>query len=50
MSYEQEAKDIEESMFSGKPFFSRPGGKIFLIWLVMTAIGVVIGVLRPTTS
>jgi len=47
MSFEQQAKDIEESVFSGKPFFSRPAGKIFIIWLVMTAIGVVIGVFAP---
>ena len=45
--YEAEAKGIEESLFSGKPFFSRPGGKIFIIWLLMTAVGVVIGVFAP---
>jgi cytochrome c oxidase subunit 2 len=46
-SLEQEAKDIEEAVFSGKPFFSRPAGKIFLIWLVMTAVGVLIGIYAP---
>jgi len=30
-----------------KPFFSRAGGKIFVIWLVMTVIGVLIGVYAP---
>jgi len=30
-----------------KPFFSRPGGKIFVIWLLMTIIGVVIGLYAP---
>jgi len=28
-------------------FFSRAGGKIFLIWLVLTAIGVVLGLFAP---
>jgi cytochrome c oxidase subunit 2 len=32
---------------SGKPFFSRPSGKVFIIWLVLTAVGVVIGVFLP---
>jgi cytochrome c oxidase subunit 2 len=30
-----------------KPFFSRAGGKIFIIWLAMTAVGVLIGVYAP---
>lgn len=30
-----------------KPFFSRAGGKIFIIWLVMTIIGVLIGAYAP---
>jgi cytochrome c oxidase subunit 2 len=30
-----------------KPFFSRAGGKIFIIWLVMTAVGVLIGIYAP---
>jgi cytochrome c oxidase subunit 2 len=46
-SYYQEAKDIEQAMFSGKPFFSRAGGKIFVIWLAMTAVGVLIGIFAP---
>jgi cytochrome c oxidase subunit II len=45
--YEQEAKNIEESLFTGTPFFSRPGGKIFIIWLLMTAVGVLIGIYAP---
>jgi cytochrome c oxidase subunit 2 len=30
-----------------KPFFSRAGGKIFIIWLAMTAVGVLIGIYAP---
>jgi cytochrome c oxidase subunit II len=30
-----------------KPFFSRAGGKIFIIWLAMTTVGVLIGVYAP---
>lgn len=35
-------------MMSGKPFFSRPAGKIFVIWLIMTVIGVLIGFYAPS--
>lgn len=31
----------------GKPFFSRAAGKIFVIWLVMTIVGIVIGLYAP---
>jgi cytochrome c oxidase subunit II len=31
-----------------KPFFSRAGGKIFIIWLLMTAVGVLIGFFVPS--
>jgi cytochrome c oxidase subunit 2 len=41
---EEEAPDPLPEL---KPFFSRPGGKIFIIWLVMTAIGVLIGIFAP---
>jgi cytochrome c oxidase subunit II len=34
-------------LLSGQPFFSRPGGKIFIIWFIMTVIGVVIGLIAP---
>lgn len=37
----------ESGFLSGTPFFSRPAGKIFIIWLILTAIGVVIGVVGP---
>jgi cytochrome c oxidase subunit 2 len=48
MALEHELKeDLDESVLSGKPFFSRPAGKIFLIWLVLTAIGVLIGFYVP---
>lgn len=32
---------------SEKPFFSRPGGKIFIIWLILSVIGVLIGFYAP---
>jgi cytochrome c oxidase subunit 2 len=47
MSFEEQVHEIEEPFLSGKPFFSRPGGKIFIIWLLMTAVGVLIGVYVP---
>jgi cytochrome c oxidase subunit 2 len=47
MSFEEQVHEIEEPFASGKPFFSRPGGKIFIIWLMMTAVGVLIGVYVP---
>jgi cytochrome c oxidase subunit 2 len=47
MSFEEEADQLEHSLVSGKPFFSRPTGKIFIIWLGMTAVGVLIGVYAP---
>ncbi|MGA2835824.1 MAG: cytochrome c oxidase subunit II [Acidimicrobiales bacterium] len=48
MSFEQEVDDIEANTFlGGEPFFSRAGGKIFLIWLVFTTVGVLIGVFAP---
>jgi cytochrome c oxidase subunit II len=39
--------DSEAPPVRGKPFLSRPGGKVFIIWLVMTAVGVVIGLFLP---
>ena len=30
-----------------EPFFSRPVGKIFIIWLLMTTVGVLIGIFVP---
>jgi cytochrome c oxidase subunit 2 len=30
-----------------KPFFARAGGKIFIIWLAMTAVGVLVGIYAP---
>ena len=49
MSFEEQVDEIEadDSILSGKPFFSRPGGKIFIIWLAMTVVGVLIGVYAP---
>jgi cytochrome c oxidase subunit 2 len=31
----------------GEPFFSRPTGKIFIIWFLMTTVGVLIGIFVP---
>jgi cytochrome c oxidase subunit II len=39
--------DAPDQLPELKPFFSRAGGKIFIIWLVMTAVGVLIGVYAP---
>jgi cytochrome c oxidase subunit 2 len=36
-----------DSIVFREPFFSRPAGKIFIIWLLMTAVGVLIGVFVP---
>ena len=34
-------------LFEGGPIWRRPAAKIFVIWAIMTAIGVVIGVMLP---
>lgn len=47
MSSDEQLAETESSLLSGKPFFSRPGGKIFIIWVVMTAVGVVAGLFAP---
>jgi cytochrome c oxidase subunit II len=48
MSFEEQVDKIEaDTILSDKPFLSRPGGKIFLIWLVFTVIGVLIGAYAP---
>ena len=36
-----------DSIIQGKPFFSRPLGKIFIIWFAMTTVGVFIGIYVP---
>ncbi len=36
-----------DSIVRGEPFFSRPAGKIFIIWLAMTTVGVLIGIYVP---
>ena len=36
-----------QAFFDSRPFFSRPSGKIFVIWVVLTAIGVLIGFYAP---
>jgi cytochrome c oxidase subunit 2 len=36
-----------DSLLHGEPFFSRPGGKIFIIWFAMTTVGVLIGIFVP---
>ncbi len=47
MSSEGRDNVIEDSVDIPKPFFSRPGGKIFIIWLIMTVVGVVISLYAP---
>jgi cytochrome c oxidase subunit 2 len=52
MSSEQPAHDhpvLEQgdSIVKGEPFFSRPSGKIFIIWFLMTTVGVLIGIFVP---
>jgi cytochrome c oxidase subunit 2 len=36
-----------DSIIEGQPFFSRPAGKIFIIWFLMTTVGVLIGIFVP---
>src|SRR3984957_2856019 len=36
-----------DSIVRGKPFFSRPSGKIFIIWFLMTTVGVLVGIYVP---
>jgi cytochrome c oxidase subunit II len=36
-----------DSIIPTRPFFSRPIGKIFVIWFLMTAVGVLIGIFAP---
>src|SRR6202522_1291970 len=49
MSSEEHAVDVAEADPPPelKPFFSRPVGKIFIIWLAMTAVGVLVGIYAP---
>jgi cytochrome c oxidase subunit 2 len=41
------ALEAGDSIVRGEPFFSRPAGKIFIIWFLMTAVGVLIGIFVP---
>ena len=43
---EEIAEEVEPT-FKGGPIWRRPAGKIAVIWVIMTAIGVVIGLLLP---
>ena len=36
-----------DAIIPEEPFFSRPTGKIFIIWFVMTTVGVLIGIFVP---
>jgi cytochrome c oxidase subunit II len=53
MSSEQPGAEVShevpqaDSIVWREPFFSRPAGKVFLIWLVMTTVGVLIGIFVP---
>ena len=50
-----ESPDVEEqpplpqgdSIQRREPFFSRPAGKVFIIWFLMTTVGVLIGIYVP---
>jgi cytochrome c oxidase subunit II len=44
-----EATDLEQAdpPEQEEPFFSRPTGKIFIIWFLMTTVGVLIGIFVP---
>lgn len=39
---------MNDSVDPVTPFFSRPAGKIFIIWLAMTIVGVLIGLFAPS--
>jgi cytochrome c oxidase subunit 2 len=45
----QETPALEQgdSIVAGRPFFSGPAGKIFIIWFLMTTVGVLIGIFAP---
>jgi cytochrome c oxidase subunit 2 len=43
---EEEGADTDAAL-EFKPFFSPAGGKIFIIWLAMTAVGVLVGIYAP---
>jgi cytochrome c oxidase subunit 2 len=45
---EEVHEDLQRSVLSGEPFFSRPAGKIFGIWVVLTAVGVFLGLYAPS--
>jgi cytochrome c oxidase subunit 2 len=47
MSSEAHATEPADPLVIQKPFFSRTSGKIFIIWAVMTAAGVLIGFYVP---
>lgn len=47
MSSEHHDEAVDEPRHLLRPFVQGPGGKIFLIWLVMTAIGVLAGFYVP---
>ncbi|HEY1652233.1 MAG TPA: cytochrome c oxidase subunit II [Acidimicrobiales bacterium] len=36
-----------DSIVARRPFFSGPAGKIFIIWFLMTTVGVLIGIFAP---
>jgi cytochrome c oxidase subunit II len=44
---EPPALEQGDSIVAGRPFFSRPIGKIFVIWFLMTTVGVLIGIFAP---
>jgi cytochrome c oxidase subunit II len=47
VAHEPPVLEQGDSIIRGEPFFSRPAGKIFIIWFLMTTVGVFIGIFVP---
>jgi cytochrome c oxidase subunit II len=46
-AHESPVVEQGDSIVPEEPFFSRPTGKIFIIWFAMTTVGVLIGIFVP---
>jgi cytochrome c oxidase subunit 2 len=47
MSSEPQVHETDAPPAASEPFLARPSGKVFVIWLFLTAIGVAIGLIAP---
>jgi cytochrome c oxidase subunit 2 len=47
VAHESPVVEQADSIVPEEPFFSRPTGKIFIIWFAMTTVGVLIGIFVP---